>query len=276
MWEKDININEVREIRTRKSFSNRATNSCSDLSVQKFALSAKGRKIMMSVVILVIVVAIIVLYILLNNPIKKVEDHLISYYQHYNDNDKKALVEIDKVLSSNQDNENILNQIENLVHKDIDNWVKNFNTTYDTVEKLDDAYQKIRGVLRDLYSHFNGVSYIIDNDLYNKYLEELSDLYHSKNAYLLGKSNEDKDIIYSYYIRVIESDVYYKEVTTFIKEYSEEEIKHIENETRKMLKTEGTNEERLENYYEIYAYLKEHEISNQVSLKETEEYQAIQ
>ena len=92
----------------------------------------KKIKIGIGLAILLIVAAIIALAILLNNPVKKVEDYLTSYYNNYSEeNDQhEELIEIGKILRNNKDNEDTLESISNQISKTLNNWVTNFNKSY--------------------------------------------------------------------------------------------------------------------------------------------------
>lgn len=240
----------------------------------------KKTKIIMGIVLVILVVAMITLCILLNNPVKKVEDSLTSYYNNYSENSNKELVEIGKVLKSNKDNEKVLNQIKETTHKTIEKWVKNFNTEYKNKEDLRKSYQKAEGALRDIYQYFNGLEYIIESDLYSEYREELSTLYNSKTNYFTGKEQEEKKneyYAYYYYQKVVEKDNYYKESQKFINDFVKEEITDLKEKAESLIKINenSTDEDILNGYLEELEYLEQNKTSNNIDLSNTEEYKKL-
>lgn len=235
----------------------------------------KKAKIIMSIVFLIIIVSIIVLGILLNNPVKKVEDSLTDYYM--NNNDKKELIEIGKVLKSNKGQEKVLNRIKETTHRSMEKWVKNFNKEYKNKEALRENYQQVLGALRGIHEYFNGLEYMIDTELYNKYYSELENLNDSKEAYLTAKEFLEKDneyYTYYYYQKVIEEDCYYKKAQDYINNFVQEEIKNLKEKAEEVIKIDDdtTNEEILNCYLEELKYLDNNKITNNIDLSDTEDY----
>ena len=96
--------------------------------INKFKSLSKQNKIVMLIVLTITIIALITLSILLNNPIKKMEDYLLSYYDNYSENNNKELIEMGKILKSNRNDEKILNKLKNTTNLAMTRWVKNFNT----------------------------------------------------------------------------------------------------------------------------------------------------
>lgn len=241
---------------------------------------SKKRKITLAVVLLLVVVAVITLCILLNNPVKKLEDNLESYYTNYTEDRTGELEEIGKVLKSNKNNQEVLDNIKKSSSKIIDKWVKNFNTSYSNEEKLEDAYEKVTGALYDVYDYYNGLEYMLDYDTYSEYSEELSSLYSSKKDYLQGKeyeSDNNEYYAYYYYQKVIEEDSYYNEAVKYIESYVSDEITRLKDEAGKVLTfaDNSTNEEILDCYINQIEYLNDNKRANNVDLSTTEEYKKL-
>lgn len=240
----------------------------------------KKTKIIMGCVLVILVIAIITLCILLNNPVKKVEDGLESYYKNYSANNTKELVSIGKILKSNKENEKVLKSIKETTHKIMEKWVKNFNTEYKDKEALLNAYNKVSGALKDIYNYYNGLEYMLDRELYNKYYEELQKLNSSKMSYLSGKEYENKKDDYSAYYnygKVIESDSYYKLASKFINVYVKDETNKLKENAEGFIKIndDSTKLEILNCYIEQITFLKDNKTSNNIDLSSTEEYKKI-
>lgn len=242
----------------------------------------KKTKIIMLSVFVLLIIAIISLCVLLNNPIKKIEDSLNNYYNNTSIR-QKELENIGKILKSNKKDEKVLNKIKNTSEKITRNWVKNFNTEYKDKESLKDNYNKIDSSLAELYNYFKNstaIEYIIRNELYDKYQEELNSLYSSKKNYLEGKENEnnnDKYYAYYYYDKVIESDCYYKYASKYINEYVSGEIDKLKTniEENVPIKDDGDTESILNNYKERIEYLEKNKKVNKIDLSSSKDYKKI-
>lgn len=249
-------------------------------STNKIKELPKKNKIIMASVFVILAVAIIVLCILLNNPVKKVEDNLESYYKNYSANNNKELVEIGEILKSNKENSKVLNNIKDTTHKIMEKWVKNFNTDYKDKEELLNNYNKVSGALKDIYHYYNGLEYMLNSELYNKYYEELQKLNSSKMSYLNGKEYENKNDEYNAYFnyqKVIEEDSYYKEASKFVNEYVKDEISKLKEGAESFIKIndDSTNKEIYDCYVEQLTFLKENKVSNYIDLSSTEEYKKL-
>ena len=237
----------------------------------------KKTKVVMLGVIFLVIIASIVLLVLLNNPIKKVEDGFKSFYDNYEKNNINDLKDIKKVVNDNLNDRDVLKQIDETSDKIITSWVKNFNIDYKDKDELNKSYDKVNNALKDVYTYFNGLSYILDIDTYNEYINELDKLYTSKNNYLYAVKSEDDYAKYSYYLRVIESDSYYKEANKFINDYVKEELNVFLNESANIVKFEENtnNSTKLEAYKEELKFIKDNKIRNNVDLSATEDYQKL-
>lgn len=249
---------------------------------QLLANLPKNTKIAMGLVVLIVIVAIIILSFLLKNPVKKVEDYLISYYDNYSYgiSDNKELIEIGKILKSSKSDEHTLQSIKNTTHNAIKRWVKNFNTEYKDSDSLNDAYKKVSNALKDIYNYFDGLEYMLDRNLYTDYSKELNTLYTSKKAYLQGKSYEEKNDNYSAYYnyqKVDESDIYYYQASEFISNFVKDEIDALKEKTRSMLTiTNGSQKkDQVQEYLKILKYLNENKKNNNIDLSTTEEYKEL-
>lgn len=104
---------------------------------EKVNKTPKKVKIGIGIAIIIIIATIITLAILLNNPVKRGEDYLTSYYNNYTeDYGNEELVKIGDILKNNKDKESTLESISNQITKKINNWVKNFNKSYKNEEAL--------------------------------------------------------------------------------------------------------------------------------------------
>ena len=238
----------------------------------------KKAKIGLGIGIVIIIAAIIALAILLNNPVKKVEDYLTSYYNNYEEgygNDE--LIKIGDILRSNKNDKDALNSISNQISKTINNWVKNFNKSYEDEEELEEEFQKVYGVLKEIYSYFNGLEYVLTYEDYYAYYGELYDLYNSKENYFKAVDSEDDYEKYNYYSKVIESDSYYKKANEFVSNYLKEELEELKNGAEELtnLGENATNEEMLNAYIAQVEYLEDNRYKNSVDLSTTEEYQKL-
>lgn len=247
--------------------------------VSKMKGLSKKNKIIMGVVLLIVIVAIVVLCILLNNPIKKVEDYIDSYYSNY-DGTNTELVEIGKILKNYKNDDNTLNKIKDTVHNAIDKWNKNFNTEYKSEDELDTAYDKVKNAMKDIYNYYDGLEYMLDYDLYQEYIEKLEDLYDSKYYYLKGYKNEkDNNEYYAYYYyqKVIQDDVYYAKAQEFINNYVKDEMTSYKSKVDAMITTNesATNEDILEDYLDQLDYLKRNKTVNNIDLSSTTDYQNL-
>ena len=235
--------------------------------ITKFKNLPKKAKIVMGVVGLIIIIAIIALTVLLNNPLKTVEDSLERFYTNYDKDKTKELVEIGKILKSNKSDKKLLGKIEDTTHKITEKWVKNFNKEYKDTDELKTAYQKVAGALKDIYDYYDGLEYMLDDELYTKYRNELSELYSSKGYYLEGKENEGSNDYqaYYYYQKVVESDCYYKKAQDFINNYVKEELSDFIKEAQEItdkLADNATDKEKLDAYVEQINYLRNNKYKN--------------
>ncbi len=246
-------------------------------AITKIKKLPKKAKILMSVSLLVVIIAVVVLVVLLNNPVKKVEDGLKSFYDNYEKNNTTELKDIGKVLTDNKKNEDVLKQIDETSNKIITSWVKNFNTEYKDKDELNKTYDKVSNALKDVYNYFKGLEYILDSKTYNEFNSELSKLYTSKINYLYAVNAEDDYSKYSYYLRVIESDSYYKKASSFISEYVKDEIDSFLKESSDMavFDDKTTNTDKLNAYLKQINFIKENKIRNNVDLSTTEEYKNL-
>lgn len=241
----------------------------------------KKNKIIMGIVLIITIIAIIILSILLNNPVKKIEDSLESYYKNYQPTNNKELVEMGKILKSNKENEKVLKSIKETTHKIMEKWVKNFNTDYKDKEELLESFNKVSGALKDIYNYYNGLEYMLDRELYNNYNKELQELNSSKHHYLTAREYQNKENeeynVYYHYQKVIESDCYYKEASEYVNNYVKEEIKVLKEKAESFIKISdnSTNLEIYNCYVEELKYLKDNKTSNNIDLSSTEEYKNI-
>ena len=104
-----INSNEDKEKRNTKKIPD--PEKVVQETKEKIVTLSKKNKIIMGTVLIITVIAIIILSILLNNPVKKIEDGLESYYKNYQNNHNQELVEMGKVLKSNKENTKVLTKI---------------------------------------------------------------------------------------------------------------------------------------------------------------------
>ena len=248
--------------------------------ITKFKNLPKKAKIVMGVVGLIIIIAIIALTVLLNNPLKTVEDSLERFYTNYDKDKTKELVEIGKILKSNKSDKKLLGKIEDTTHKITEKWVKNFNKEYKDTDELKTAYQKVAGALKDIYDYYDGLEYMLDDELYTKYRNELSELYSSKGYYLEGKENEGSNDYqaYYYYQKVVESDCYYKKAQDFINNYVKEELSDFIKEAQEItdkLADNATDKEKLDAYVEQINYLRNNKYKNNIDLSVTEDYKKL-
>lgn len=248
--------------------------------INKFKSLSKQNKIVMLIVLTITIIALITLSILLNNPIKKMEDYLLSYYDNYSENNNKELIEMGKILKSNRNDEKILNKLKNTTNRAMTRWVKNFNTEYKDSKELNDNYQKVSGALKEIYNYYNGLEYMLDNNLYKEYKNEILTLYYSKTAYFevtkYAEENNSHEAYY-YYQKVDSLDCYYSKANTFVKEYIKEEITTLKEKADELINinNESSHEEILEAYLEKLKYLNENNIINKIDLSNTEDYQNL-
>lgn len=248
--------------------------------LEKFKSLPKRTKIISGVVLVVAVIAIIVLCILLNNPIKKVEDGLAKYYDNYTENNNQELVLIGKVLKNNKGDEKTLKKIKETTNKIVDKWVKNFNIEYKDEDALENAYKRVSGSIKGIYTYFNGLEYMLDYKTYSDKETELNQLYTSKYYYLNGLEYEEKEneyYAYYNYQKVIENDCYYKKAQEYISNFVKDEMESYKKEIEDILKIDetSTNEEILNNYLEQIKYMNSNKIVNNIDLSATEEYQKM-
>ena len=245
--------------------------------IKNFKELPKKSKIIMGSVTIIIVLAIIFLTILLNNPIKKVRDNLETYYAKYHDNYTKELVSIGEILKDNRTNLDVLNDIKKTVFEEVNNWVKNFNTIYKDKDSLVAAYDKVNGAIYSIYSYYDGIDYMLNNEDYEKFSSELKDLYSSKLNYLYGSKEEDNYTKYIYYIKVTEEDSYYKTAQEYISDYVKDELESFKAKIAEDYKIEdnASLEEKLTKYLDALDYLKKNTISNNLDLSTTKDYQDL-
>lgn len=238
----------------------------------------KKVKIGIIIGILLIIAAIIALIILLSNPIKKVEDYLTSYYNNYTEGyGNEELVKIGEILKNNKDNEEQLKSISKQISNTINNWVKNFNKSYKNEEVLTEEYQKLKGILDEIYSYFNGLEYVLTYEDYYTYYEEMYDLYSSKTNYLKAIESSDADDQYYYYNRVIENDSYYEEAQEFVNNYLKEELDELKSGAEELtnLGENATTEDMLNAYISQLEYIEDNRYKNSIDLSVTEDYQTL-
>ena len=238
----------------------------------------KKIKIGIGVAILLIVAAIIALVILLNNPVKQVENYLTSYYSNYTeDYGNEELVKIGEILRSNKDNKDKLESIQKQISNTLNNWVKNFNKSYQDEEELTEEYQKLYGILSEIYNYFNGLKYVLTYEDYYDYYEEIYNLYRSKSNYLKGVEAKEDSSKYNYFNAVIENDSYYEEAQEFINNYLKDELDELKANAEELtnLGEEATNEEWLNAYIAQMEFLKENRYFNNIDLSSTEVYQSL-
>lgn len=238
----------------------------------------KKLKIGIGIAIALIIATVIVLAILLNDPIKKVEDYLTSYYNNYTeDYGNEELVKIGDILKNNKDDEDKLSSISKQIKNTINNWVKNFNKSYQDEEELTEEYQKIKGILDEIYGYFNGLEYVLTYEDYYSYYEELYDLYNSKANYFNAVETDDDSEKYNYFNRVIESDSYYEEAQEFVNNYLKDELEELSSKAEELtnLGEDATTEEILNAYLAQIEYLEENKYQNGIDLSTTEGYQTL-
>ena len=238
----------------------------------------KKVKVAIGIGIILIIGAIIALVILLNNPVKKVEDYLTSYYDNYHeDYGNKELVKIGDILRSKLDDENTLDSISKQINKTINNWVKNFNKSYNSKKDLEKAYEKLKGILEEIDNYFNGLEYVLSFEDYYNYYTEISDLYESKTNYFYAQEENSDERKYHYYNQVIESDSYYDEARKFVNNYLKDELEELRDGASELtdLGEDATNEEMLNAYISKLNYLKDNKIANSIDLSTTKDYQSL-
>ena len=238
----------------------------------------KKLKIGIGIAIALIIATVIVLAILLNDPIKKVEDYLTSYYNNYTeDYGNEELVKIGDILKNNKDDEDKLSSISKQIKNTINNWVKNFNKSYQDEEELTEEYQKIKGILDEIYGYFNGLEYVLTYEDYYSYYEELYDLYNSKANYFNAVETDDDSEKYNYFNRVIESDSYYEEAQEFVNNYLKDELEELSSKAEELtnLGEDATTQEILNAYLAQIEYLEENKYQNGIDLSTTEGYQTL-
>ena len=222
-------------------------------------------------------VAIIFLTILLNNPVKKVRDNLDTYYNKYQDNYTKELVNIGEILKDNKNNLEVLNDIKKTVNEEINNWVKNFNTSYKDKESLVASYDKVNGAIYSIYTYYDGIDYMLNKKTYDELSTNLKNLYSSKLNYIYGNKEDDDYTKYVYYIKVIENDSYYKSAQEYITNYVKDELASFKEKIDKDLTfaEDTSSEEKLTKYLESLEYIKKNTISNNIDLSTTKDYQDL-
>lgn len=261
------------EVKIKKPINNNMFNR---FKIKMNGLSKKN-KIIMGIVLVIVIIAIIVLFILLNKPLKKIEDGLENYYSKYSlVSDNKDLGEMQRVIKSNRNNTDLLEDIKKTINKHVTKWVKNFNTSYKTEDEINNTYDKVNGALTDLYNAFNGV---LDFKTYSDLKNELNTMYYSKIAYLNGKSYEDKKdnyYAYYYYQKVDKKDSYYKNVKGFIDNYLSDEVNELKLYTDSMIDKNGkSDKEILNEYLEQLDYIKRNKRKNNIDLSTTDGYKNI-
>lgn len=245
---------------------------------EKVNKTPKKVKIGIGIAIIIIIATIITLAILLNNPVKRVEDYLTSYYNNYTeDYGNEELVKIGDILKNNKDKESTLKSISNQIQKTINNWVKNFNKSYKNEEALREEYTKLKGILDEINRYFNGLEYVLTYEDYYSYYEEIYELYSSKSNYFSAIDASDDYDRYRYYNQVIESDSYYDEAREFVNSYLSEEIDSLKKGAEELtnLKEGATTEELLNAYISQLEYLEENKYQNNIDLSITEDYQNL-
>ena len=245
---------------------------------EKVNKTPKKVKIGIGIAIIIIIATIITLAILLNNPVKRVEDYLTSYYNNYTeDYGNEELVKIGDILKNNKDKESTLESISNQIQKTINNWVKNFNKSYKNEEALEKEFTKLKGILDEINRYFNGLEYVLTYEDYYSYYEEIYELYSSKSNYFSAIDASDDYDRYRYYNQVIESDSYYDEAREFVNSYLSEEIDSLKKGAEELtnLKEGATTEELLNAYISQLEYLEENKYQNNIDLSITEDYQNL-
>ncbi len=245
---------------------------------EKVNKTPKKVKIGIGIAIIIIIATIITLAILLNNPVKRVEDYLTSYYNNYTeDYGNEELVKIGDILKNNKDKESTLESISNQIQKTLNNWVKNFNKSYKNEEALREEYTKLKGILDEINRYFNGLEYVLTYEDYYSYYEEIYELYSSKSNYFSAIDASDDYDRYRYYNQVIESDSYYDEAREFVNSYLSEEIDSLKKGAEELtnLKEGATTEELLNAYISQLEYLEENKYQNNIDLSITEDYQNL-
>ena len=245
---------------------------------EKVNKTPKKVKIGIGIAIIIIIATIITLAILLNNPVKRVEDYLTSYYNNYTeDYGNEELVKIGDILKNNKDKESTLESISNQIQKTINNRVKNFNKSYKNEEALREEYTKLKGILDEINRYFNGLEYVLTYEDYYSYYEEIYELYSSKSNYFSAIDASDDYDRYRYYNQVIESDSYYDEAREFVNSYLSEEIDSLKKGAEELtnLKEGATTEELLNAYISQLEYLEENKYQNNIDLSITEDYQNL-
>ncbi len=244
----------------------------------RFHAFPKKIKIGIGLALIVVIAAIIALFILLSNPVKKVEDYLTSYYNNYTeDYGNEELVKIGDILKSHKDDEAKLESIEKQIKNTINNWVKNFNKSYADEEALKDEYAKIKGILDEIYSYFDGLEYVLSYEEYYNYYDELYSLYSSKSSYFNALSASDDYYKYYYYNEVISTDSYYEEAEEFVNNYLKDELDTLKEGAEELvnLGEDASNTQILEAYLAQLEYLKENYRQDDIDLSLTTDYQTL-
>lgn len=238
----------------------------------------KKAKVGIIAAIVVVIAAIIALAILLNNPVKKVENYLASYYNNYTeDYGNEELVKIGDILKANKDKKDALESISNQISKTLNNWVKNFNKSYQDEKELEEEYHKLSGILDEIEDYFNGLEYVLTYEDYYNYYKEVHDLYTSKSNYFKAVDASDDYDKYNYYNQVIETDTYYEEANKFITEYLKDEIDSLKSNIEKLtnFSSDASNEEKLNAYLEVISYLEDNQYKNKIDLSTNKDYQSL-
>ena len=238
----------------------------------------KKMKIGIGISLIVIIATIIVLVVLLSNPVKQVEDYLTNYYNNYTeDYPNTELVKVGDILRSNRDKESNLNSISKQISNTINNWVKNFNKSYKNEEELETEYEKLTGVLDEIYTYFGGLEYVLTYEDYYAYREEIYDLYNSKRNYFMAIEANDEMDKYTYYNKVIEEDSYYEEAEEFVNNYLQDELEELSEKANEIVNIgeESSNEDLLNAYISQLEYLEDNEYLNGVDVSTTSDYQTL-
>lgn len=246
--------------------------------IDKIKKVPKKVKVAIITSLILIIVLISTLSILLNNPVKKIENLLTDYYNHYSDKySSKELIEIGKIFKDNKDNKDTLESIKKQSNKTINNWVKNFNKSYKNKEQLSSEYLKVDGILDEVYRYYKGLEYILDKELYLKYKEEISSLYESKKNYFKSlEYNEDDYQRYYYSQKVIEADSYYNEAEEIINKFVLDEMNTLKEKAENLIIKESSNQkEEYEVYASVIKFLKENSYSNNLDLSNCSEYKEL-
>ena len=167
----------------------------------------KKEKILASIILGCLVI-LFSIFILKNSVFYDYEKSFTEYLINYPRT--KDISKINNIIERYQNNELVTNNINKLVLENVEEWINNFNKDYESTSLLDSSYEDIKDVIKSYVANTKD-KVVINHE--KEYYDLIERLYLSKTDYLTGLSsyeNNDFELSYTYFNKIIKIDSSYK------------------------------------------------------------------